>query len=95
MKGKLDRTDHFNDLCTTYKNKYTCMYIKNEHRPIQRCEEFEVHCYRPVFQNRPALKQKVAKDKPSFSGICKNCDNRKTCMNAKPDRVIWHCEEYI
>ncbi len=95
MKNNLNQKDHFNDLCVTCKNNSSCMYIKNGHRPVQRCEEFEVYSYRPVIQKIPTLKRKVVKDNPSFLGICKNCDNRKTCMNAKPDRVIWHCEEYV
>jgi len=71
------------------------MYIKNGNLPAQWCEEFEVYSYLPGIQNALKFKRKVKEDKPSFHGICKNCDNRKTCMNAKPERIIWHCEEYV
>ncbi len=87
--------EHFNDLCVTCKNSSSCMYVKHGKRPVYRCEEFEVYSYRPVNRNNAEPKQEVMEDNPSFTGICKNCGNRKTCMNAKPDRVIWHCEDYV
>ena len=106
MKNKMNQPDHFNSLCMTCKNKSSCIFIENGNRPVQHCEEFEVYAYRIIIKGTPPLEQKVMvdkshfrrkgkEDKPSLSGICKNCDNRKTCMNAKPERIIWHCEEYV
>lgn len=87
--------ENFTDLCVTCKNKSSCMYIKSGNRPVQRCEEFEVYSYRPVRKRKPRVKQKVKEENPVFAGICRNCANHGTCMNARPERVIWHCEEYL
>jgi hypothetical protein len=29
-----------------------------------------------------------------FLGLCRNCENRRTCAFPKPEGGIWHCEEY-
>lgn len=94
MTRKTKRED-YNDLCMTCKDFSSCMYVKNGNRPVLQCEEFEVYSNRLVIQNKPAEKRKEKACESSFTGICKNCDNRETCMNAKPERVIWHCEEYV
>ncbi len=93
---KNDSTNkQYNDLCDTCKNLSTCVYIKTGKRPVLYCEEFEIHEVRKVQDVPPLIDPKTEEEHPVFTGLCKNCDNRRTCMNAKPDRVIWHCEEYV
>ncbi len=29
------------------------------------------------------------------NSICVNCDNRHTCKLIKPEKGVWHCEEYV
>jgi len=94
MTAKSTKGDNSEGICSTCKNKTSCLYIQNGNPPKHHCEEFEVYSYQPVIENHPYFKRKKKEDKPALNGICKNCDNRKSCMNAKPERVIWHCEEY-
>lgn len=87
--------DDYNDLCVTCKNFSSCMYIKNGTRPIHHCEEFENYTFRPVKESSNLIQSNTKEEKLVFYGLCKNCGNRMTCMNASPDRIIWHCEEYV
>ena len=94
MKEKKKRED-YNDLCTTCMNFFTCIYIKNGNRPVRHCEEFEVYSYRSVIEKTPHVEPVFKEENQTYTGICKNCRNRETCMNTKPDIIIWHCEEYV
>jgi len=85
----------FKDLCITCKNFSTCMYVKSGIRPIHHCEEFENYAFRPVEPSANPSQSSTKEEKLVFYGLCKNCGNRMTCMNASPDRIIWHCEEYV
>lgn len=89
------QSGRFNDLCDSCKNVSTCVYIKNGKRPVFYCEEFEIHEVQQVQDDTSRIDSDTEAEYPVFAGLCKNCENRKTCMNAKPDRVIWHCEEYV
>jgi hypothetical protein len=88
-------TRKYNDLCESCKNLSTCVYIQNGKRPVLYCEEFELYEVIEVQEKPPATEQKTEEEQNVFTGLCKNCDNRHTCMNARPDRIIWHCEEYV
>jgi hypothetical protein len=87
----------YNDLCVTCMNKSSCMYIKNGAGPVYHCEEFENYPFRPeeVSSNPLNPAKKKTEEILVFYGLCKNCGNRMTCMNASPERIIWHCEEYV
>jgi len=106
MKNKSNQSDSLSGLCVTCKNKTFCIFIEKGNRPVQQCEEFEVYSYRTIIPDTPPSEEemiedysrsmrKVKEDKPALEGICKNCDNRKTCVNANPERIIWHCEEFV
>lgn len=95
MKDTSTNKNRLEGICLTCKNNSSCIYIKNGKGPVQYCEEFEVYSYRPVIENIPIFRRTPKEEKPALKGICKNCDNRKDCMNAKPERIIWHCEEYV
>ena len=95
MKDNSYQNEDFNDLCVTCKNYSTCLYIKNASRPIHYCEEFENYAFRPVKESSNPVKSDTKEEKLVFHGLCKNCGNRMTCMNASPERIIWHCEEYV
>ena len=30
----------------------------------------------------------------SFKGLCRNCENRETCLLPKSEAGVMHCEEY-
>lgn len=95
MTENESKNRQYNDLCDTCKNLSTCVYIKNGKRPVLYCEEFEIHDVQHVREYPNLIDSNTEEEYPGFIGLCKNCDNRSTCMNAKPDRVIWHCEEYV
>ncbi len=95
MDKETIRQDEYTDLCVTCKNYSSCMYVKNGKRPIHHCEEFEVYEFRPAKEHRDPVQTKKKKEELIYYGLCKNCGNRFTCMNASPDRIIWHCEEYV
>ena len=29
-----------------------------------------------------------------YTGLCVNCENRRTCAHPKPAGGVWHCEDY-
>jgi len=89
------QTKDYHDLCVTCRHFSTCMYVNSGTRPVHYCEEFEVYAFRPLVENSNPTESNVENEEPVFFGLCKNCGNRLTCMNASPDRIIWHCEEYI
>lgn len=93
MTEKTERED-YKDLCMTCKNFSSCMYVKNGNRPVLHCKEFEVYFFRPVIENTPHVEPVVREENQTYPGICKNCGNRGTCINSKPDIIIWHCEDY-
>ncbi len=86
------------DLCSTCRNFSTCMYVRTGNRPVHHCEEYEEYVEpftEPAEQDPPNASPVRKKETLVFYGLCKNCGNRMTCMNARPDRIIWHCEEYV
>ena len=95
MKTANIQKDANNDLCVTCKNFPSCMYVKSGSRPIRNCEEFEVHEFRPVIESANPIESDLESEELVYYGLCTNCGNRITCMNSSPDRIIWHCEEYV
>lgn len=47
------------------------------------------------FEDAPAPKIPKVEEKVAYTGLCVNCDERKSCKIRKAEYVIWHCEEYI
>ena len=95
MAEDKSRQNQYNDLCSTCKNYSICMYVRSGNRPVQYCEEFENQVLRPVEESPNPNPSVTKEEKLVFYGLCKNCGNRMTCMNASPERIIWHCEEYV
>ena len=65
-------------------------------RPVFYCEEFDA--YVPV--SHVSLEQ-ASRTTPNgkggsgrLTGLCTDCENRKTCMLRGPEGGVWHCEEY-
>ncbi|MCX6646351.1 MAG: hypothetical protein NTY09_08340 [bacterium] len=97
----------YNDLCTTCNNPPVCDSTRAGRRPVYFCEQFDDY-KKPGEAQRPgspAKKSKVISEPEppmeqiqaageKYTGICKNCDLRETCMNACAEGGIWHCEEY-
>ena len=87
-------------LCSNCENDPDCNFKKNFQKPSFYCEEFEVAACPPVETTKKAKsvagKPINVKDEDSgkLTGLCSNCDNRRTCTFPKPEGGIWHCEEY-
>ena len=84
----------YQGLCSTCLHASICTFPKDPNKPVLECEEFEVI---------QAPQQNVAKSVTSpsehaqerqYHGLCVNCKNRKTCIYAKTEGGVWHCEEY-
>jgi hypothetical protein len=95
MSDKHIEAEESRDLCLTCKYQSSCVYLKNREGPILYCEEFEIQPYPEGNQASKPAESKPGEEHPVYGGLCKNCGHLETCMNASPDRIIWHCEEYI
>ncbi len=95
MFDKHTNGEESNDLCVTCKHHSSCIYIRNHGAPVLFCEEFEVNQHRQKIVCSNPVESERKEENPVYGGLCKNCGNRKTCMNASLERIIWHCEEYV
>lgn len=79
-------------LCSTCIHCSDCTFCSDSTTPIFQCEEFE--CNSEV--KKVVIKKQGSADiiDNNLKGLCKNCENRKTCTFKKPESGIWHCEEY-
>ena len=90
----------YRSLCSSCKNDPDCTFKKNRPKPSLYCEEFEVDTSPSVkttgkYKSPETTSVDAEEDDSSkFTGLCINCDNRKTCAFPKPEGGIWHCEEY-
>jgi hypothetical protein len=87
-------------LCSTCKHADACASSRDPDELVLHCEEFEVEGPLPMAvagkeraaRNRPPVTQN--EDSAEHYGLCRNCENRETCLFPKPEGGIWHCEEY-
>ena len=95
IKGSLKQVG----ICSTCNHLEECTSKKNWRGPVFFCEEFDD--YLPP--KEILLSKKVEVDSDAFrieneaneySGLCVNCEHRKTCTFPKSEGGVWHCEEY-
>ncbi len=79
-------------LCSTCIHCSDCAFCSDSTAPIFQCEEFESKSA----AIKTVIKNPVTVDitDENLKGLCRNCENRKTCTFKKPESGIWHCEEY-
>jgi hypothetical protein len=91
-------------LCATCSKAADCIYVKNEGWPIVHCEEFEadprmfseiVEETTPDSTIESKSKTKEESETSAFEGLCITCAHRDSCMYAKEQGGVWHCEEYL
>ncbi|MFA6922925.1 MAG: hypothetical protein WC223_01610 [Bacteroidales bacterium] len=83
-------------LCSTCVHENVCMYLQSYKGNILQCEEFSTEDNQMTDKNIIIQKEEnKIQEQENRTGLCKNCDLRKTCMLYSPDRVVWHCEEYL
>jgi hypothetical protein len=86
-------------LCTTCRHAQTCTYPVHTLTPVIHCEDFEVvrtistHLRGEREKSKGTETQDDSHDE-SFLGLCTNCRNRHSCIYAKTEGGVWHCEEY-
>ncbi|MDD5571271.1 MAG: hypothetical protein PHD97_08975 [Bacteroidales bacterium] len=83
-------------ICSTCINEVSCIHRQSFKGKILQCEEFEIENTSEKSQYLKTNNEDDNKnDTENFTGLCKNCDLRKTCKLYSPDRVNWYCEEYL
>ena len=89
-------------LCMTCNNAPSCFH-RARRGPALFCETFDDYVHpdmrisgRMDFApaDRSAGLVVAEEDAAAYSGLCMNCDHRRTCKHPKPARGVWHCEDY-
>jgi len=95
------RYKKYSGLCSTCRNAPVCTFRRDSQNPSLYCEEFEIDTdplVKTALNDDPVANNVSVnpgkEDSNKFTGLCKNCDNRMTCIFPKPEGGIWHCEEY-
>ena len=81
-------------ICANCMHSDSCCLSDPAAGPVYFCEEFDVG--EPVMR-MTAIQVKEEQSTASegkFLGLCQNCESRETCMYAKPESGVWHCESY-
>jgi len=91
----------YTGLCSGCQNAPECTFPREPGRPVWQCEEFtdgEPHLERSSCEGTAPGRTGLIveeRDGGNWAGLCRNCDNRKSCNFPKPDCGVWHCDEYI
>jgi hypothetical protein len=86
-------------LCSGCKNAPGCVFPREPGKPVMECGEFEgFPSAAPSFPKDDAPPEEGAKGqvrgKVKLKGLCKDCENHRTCTFPKSEGGVWHCEEY-
>lgn len=87
-------------VCLACKFDPDCIFEAASDRVALQCEQFELGLLEspgqaPTIHGNPfGRNPSCEKDWSAHSGLCANCDNRKTCIYPKPEGGVWRCEEY-
>lgn len=90
----------YRGLCLTCKQANTCNFPRDIGRPIMNCEEFDGYVLHKTSKETPyrvhsrSSSTCRSKEITEYTGLCINCDNRKTCSFPKSGKTVWCCEEY-
>lgn len=82
-------------LCNNCTHLPICSYRRSHSNPILFCEDFSYEqgtrkeAIHPV--NDP---EKDEEEERLPNGICRNCEERGHCLEAKKNHAIWECREY-
>jgi hypothetical protein len=86
-------------LCSGCRNAPTCVFPRDPGKPLLQCEEFEGFPSAPPppasIEITPACGARAGpRTKRKYKGLCRDCENRRTCTFPKSEGGVWHCEEY-
>ncbi len=89
----------YRSLCSTCKHASTCTFPRDPQESLLFCEEFEIEsapAKRKVegHKPQPTASFATAEKSGSLIGLCRDCENRQTCIFPRPEGGVWHCEEY-
>ena len=80
----------FQDLCSTCAAAPTCIH-RTTGKPVYSCDDYENH---PTVA-APVPSTARTDIKPvTLKGLCVDCKHRESCILAKTQGGVWHCEEY-
>ena len=84
------------DLCWACNHGSTCINRGTADKPVFYCEEFDayVSVSRVSVQRASKTTSNGRGISPERKGLCPYCEDRETCMMARPEGGVWHCEEY-
>ena len=89
-------------LCSTCNNAPSCFYHASR-GPALFCELFDNYAppavqtsvaKTPLAATPSIARTAVEEEAAEYTGLCMNCENRRTCGHLKPEGGIWHCEDY-
>ena len=93
-----EKKTRYTGLCANCNNAEHCTYAQNARKPVMYCEMYDGYSPEPA---RADLSEVLRPDPselrpelPMSKGLCVNCANRDTCIYAKREGGVWHCEEY-
>ena len=95
-------TKNGSGLCMTCNNAPSCFY-RATRGPSLFCEMFDDYVApvvrtfdreSPVSSGSPVAFGATEDITAGFTGLCMNCDNRRTCRHSQRGGGVWHCEEY-
>ncbi len=85
-------------ICSNCNNEADCKYLENCDQPVFHCDQYDG--YAPPPKKRGKVSGQRSQTKPvneesfPYKGLCRDCENRKTCTFPKPEGGVWHCDEY-
>ena len=89
-------------LCMTCNNAPTCFH-RARRGPALFCELFDGRALPPERipsekatppADSSAARRAAEEEAPKYTGLCMNCEHRRTCTHPKPEGGVWHCEDY-
>ena len=100
--GIMQEVNGSGGLCMTCNNAPDC-YYRARRGPALFCELFDgyalpaerkISVKAPAPADSSAPRRAAAEETAKYTGLCVNCENRRTCALPKPAGGVWHCEEY-
>ncbi len=91
------RKPRYGGLCSTCSHAPHCTYPRDPQRAVMHCDEFEgieLGPAKPPAQKTQPAASAAVPQAVEYKGLCGNCDNHDGCTYPRPERGVWHCEEY-
>lgn len=94
----MDINYKYDGICSTCESSPACVYPANKNQKILLCEEFNSESKKTPDKEIPTRinseNKSAANVNGKYKGLCRDCENRESCVYPKNEAGIWHCEEY-